>query len=342
MVVGEEGTGTWCQWCPRGAVFMDRFEQQYGEFWAGIAVHNSDPMTVTAYDASIGGLITGYPSALVDRGNEVDPSGMGTDFYDRLQTPPVAFITNGANWDPSTRVLNVSVSADFQAAATNNYKLACVLTEDGVTGTGSGYNQSNSYAGGGNGVMGGFESLPNPVPAALMVYNHVARAISPGFAGEPNSFPAIVNSGETKTLTFSFTLPATWDETNMHIVGMLIAPSGRIDNAGRTTINEAVANGFVAGPAASVSELFAAPDATMQVYPNPATSSATVAFNLKSDSNVTLKLMDLSGKVIAVRDYGMISGAVDVNLQTAQLEAGVYVIEATIDGKLITKRLIKE
>jgi hypothetical protein len=29
MVVGEEATGTWCQWCPRGAVFMDLFETKY-------------------------------------------------------------------------------------------------------------------------------------------------------------------------------------------------------------------------------------------------------------------------------------------------------------------------
>jgi hypothetical protein len=57
MVVGEEATGTWCQWCPRGAVFMDLFETKYQDFWAGIAVHNGDPMTVTEYDAGIGTLI---------------------------------------------------------------------------------------------------------------------------------------------------------------------------------------------------------------------------------------------------------------------------------------------
>ena len=76
MVVSEEGTGTWCQWCPRGAVFMDDFNAKYDGFWAGIAVHNGDPMAVTDYDDGMGALIAGYPSALVDRGNYVDPSGM--------------------------------------------------------------------------------------------------------------------------------------------------------------------------------------------------------------------------------------------------------------------------
>ena len=52
------------------------------------------------------------------------------------------------------------------------------LTEDGVRRVmTSGYNQVNAYAGNALGPMGGFESLPNPVPAAQMVYDHVARVL---------------------------------------------------------------------------------------------------------------------------------------------------------------------
>ena len=109
MVIGEEATGTWCQWCPRGAVFMDQFETKYNQFWEGIAVHNGDPMTVVEYDSGIGAFIGGYPSAIVDRGTEVDPSGMSPDFFARLQIPPVATLINGATWDPTSRILNVSV-----------------------------------------------------------------------------------------------------------------------------------------------------------------------------------------------------------------------------------------
>ncbi|MBM3419230.1 MAG: Omp28-related outer membrane protein, partial [Bacteroidetes bacterium] len=247
IVVSEEATGTWCQWCPRGAVFMDQFEEKYSQFWAGIAVHNGDPMTDAEYDAAFGGLISGYPSALVDRGNDVDPSGMSIDFLSRVQVAPKALLTNGAMWDPASRTLDVSVTANFQASANSNYKMACVLTEDEVTGTGSGYNQSNAYAGGNNGVMGGYETLGNPVPAAQMVYQHVARAIAPSFSGLTGSFPATVNTGELHTVNFQFILPATWDENEIHIIGLLIDPAGRIDNAGKTTIAEAVANGYQSG-----------------------------------------------------------------------------------------------
>lgn len=239
VVFGEEGTGTWCGWCPRGAVFMDKMAQTYGDFWIGAAVHNGDPMTVATYDAGIGGLITGYPSALVDRGPAIDPSQMEVDFLQRITQAPTALITNTAIFLPVTRELTVTVNADFQLAANSNFKLGCVLVEDEVTGTGSGYNQTNYYAGGGNGVMGGYETLPSSVPAAQMVYNHVARAIAPDFNGMENSFPATVNVGENHSQTFTFILPAEWDMNNMHIVGLLFDPAGKVDNAGKMNMMDA-------------------------------------------------------------------------------------------------------
>lgn len=343
MVVGEEGTGTWCQWCPRGAVFMDKFATDYDGFWAGIAVHNGDPMTVTDYDAGIGALISGYPSALVDRGADGDPSGMSTDFFARLQTPPVAIINNGATWDAATRVLNVSVKATFAAAATSSYKLACVLTEDDVTGTGSGYNQSNAYAGGGNGVMGGFESLPSSVPAAQMVYDHVARVIAPSFTGYANSFPAVVNSGESHTINFSFLLPATWDETQMHIIGMILSPDGRIDNAGTATIAEAVANGYEAGANAGLYEALSYQlDAEVNMYPNPATDKTIISINLKKSSDVSIQVMDMNGKILRAANYSNLNGTSTIEMNTENLNSGIYAVVVTIDGVISTQRLVVE
>jgi hypothetical protein len=343
MVVSEEGTGTWCQWCPRGSVFMDQFNTKYSQFWAGIAVHNGDPMTVTDYDAAFGGLIAGYPSALVDRGNDVDPSGMTPDFLTRVQIAPKAFITNGATWDATTRTLNVSVTADFQSAANNNYKLACVLTEDGVTGTGSGYNQSNAYSGGGNGVMGGYETLGNPVPAAQMTYDHVARAIAPSFSGYVNSFPTTVSSGDLHTINFSFVLPTSWDENEIHIIGLLIDPTGKIDNAGKATITEAVSNGYVNGSNAGLYEnLTNQLDEIIKVYPNPASDAATIEILLQNEASVQIKLIDASGKEVSSRDYGKVNGSWIVPVDTKNLESGMYLIQLEINGQTISKRLIVE
>jgi hypothetical protein len=341
MVVGEEGTGTWCQWCPRGAVFMDMMESKYPEYWAGIAVHNADPMTVTEYDAAL--TVSGYPSALVDRGTEMDPSEMEVAFLDNIVIAPSAFITNGANWDAITRVLDVSVSANFQTAADNNFKLAIVLSEDEVTGTGSTYGQSNAYAGGASGVMGGYELLSNPVPASQMVYNHVARAIAPSFGGTNIAFPATINSGETYTINASFTLPSTWDETQMHIVSMLVNQSGTVNNAGKATLTEAIANGFVSGTSIATSIVDQNQiDANLAVYPNPANEYTSIKVQLKNEQNVTLKLIDMNGRTVASRNYGQMNGASEIQLNTSNFEAGLYLIQLTLDNTIVSRRLIIE
>ncbi len=337
IVVGEEATGTWCQWCPRGAVFMDKFQADYAGYWAGIAVHNGDPMTVTDYDDGIGTLIGGYPSALVDRLGDVDPSQMSSDFFTRLQTAPKGVLTNGATWDAATRELNVSVTTNMAQATSGSFKVACVLTEDGVTGTGAGYNQSNAYAGGNNGVMGGFEALPSPVPAAQMVYDHVARAIAPSFTGQTGVIPASTSVGDTYTANFTFTLPSTWDETQMHIVGMLIDPQGKIDNAGYTTIDGAVQNGYVAG----VQEIAGLNlEQLLVVAPNPATDFTNVTLHIPTKAQVSLKVLDAKGSILQGRQYGSLQGDFEVGLNTSNYAPGLYVVELEVNGQRIQKKLI--
>jgi hypothetical protein len=191
--------------------------------------------------------------------------------------------------------------------------------------------------------MGGYELLPNPVPAAQMVYNHVARKIAPSFGGFAGSFPASVNTGESHTVNFTFVLPAGWDENEMHIIGLLVAPNGTIDNAGKATIAEAVTNGYVNGSSAGIYENDTEQiDAMFKLYPNPATDYAVISVDLDVTAEVTVAISDLSGKMIGSRNYGSLGGTQEIVLNTGQLDAGVYVIELTADGNKMTKRLIVE
>lgn len=339
MVVGEEITGTWCPYCPRGMVFMDLFEEKYDPYWCGIVIHSQDPMDNSEYmtgmyDYHLGG----FPRALIDRWHDVNPSGMSPDFFTRIQIPPVATIVNGATWDATTRLLHVSVTSNFVLPAYGNYKVACVLTEDEVTGSGPGWSQRNAFAGG-NVVMGGYETLSDPVPASIMVYNHVARVIAPSFSGMPNSFPNNVQAGDSYTTSLSFTLPAEWDETKINIIGMIMDPSGKIDNAGRATIAEAVANGYVGStldmPVNDLTQV-------MTVSPNPASTYATVNLQIAQASNVSMKLVDFSGKVLSEKVYGSVQGHYKIQINTSNYKAGVYFVELTIDGRTTAKKLIVE
>ena len=342
MVVGEEATGTWCQWCPRGAVFMDLMADNYDGFWAGIAVHNGDPMTYEPYDASMSALVSNsYPSAVVDRSGTIDPSEMEIDFLERIVLPPSAFITNGAIWNDVTRELQVSVTADWQSTETGTWRLAMVLTEDGVAGTGAGWSQSNAYAGGGSGVMGGYETLPNPVPASMMIYDHVGRVILPSFSGYTNSFPS-TNSGEVHTVNFTLVLDDSWDVDNMHIVGMLVAPNGSIENADQTTIPQAETNGFVTSTEVVTSITELSTSGSFEMYPNPTANGTTISVTDLDNDEVIVKVFDINGKIVAQKNYGMLTGAMKLPINTENFEAGIYTVQLMVGETQNVQKLIVE
>jgi hypothetical protein len=338
VVFAEEATGTWCGWCPRGAVYMDYMENKYAGFWAGVAVHNNDPMTDSTYDAGLFPYVpAGYPNSLVDRGPENDPSTMEQSFLQRIVVPPTAFITNGATYDPTSRELKVSITCDFQTAASGDWRIGVVLTEDSISGTTSDYNQANYYSGGSNGVMGGFELLPNPVPAAQMVYNHVARTIAPTFDGQVNSFPATINSGDIFSTCYSFTLPAAWDENQIHIISFLRKPTGLIDNAATETIASAITNGYIT--CASIVEEDLSADDNFKLFPNP-TNGVTYIDIINSDnSDINVQIMDMTGKIVAQRDYN-INGTVKLPITTNGLDKGIYIVTLTVGDSVQQQKLV--
>ena len=344
IVLAEEGTGTWCQWCPRGAVFMDMMSKNYEGYFAGVAVHNADPMTLTDYDAAISAAIPGYPSILSDRTNVIDPSDMEADFIQLIQIAPAATIKNGATYDAVTRELKVSLTTTLNQDISGDYRVACVLTQDSVRGTGAAYNQANAYANGAAGPMGGFELLANPVPASKMIYDHVARHISPSFAGYPNAFGASTDSGQSVTYTFTYILPATSNAAKMNIVGMMMDPNGTTVNASTSSINTAVANGYVIGTEIGGNitgiEKLAGPDA-IRIAPNPGNEVSSVLISLLKEANVQVEIFNMNGAKIATKDYGMLTGDMDLPIQLSELTSGLYLVKVMVDGYPTTLKLVK-
>jgi hypothetical protein len=341
LVIGEEGTGTWCQWCPRGAVYMDYMQNTYDGYFAGIAVHNNDPMVVLDYDGPFSAFLSGYPGVLVDRGVEVDPIDMEQDFLTKVAVPGAAAMVNGATWDSVNRDLQVSVTYTFTSSANSNWRVACVLTEDSVTGTGSLYAQSNAYGNNAVGPMGGFENLPQSVPAAQMNYNHVARVIFPNFNGAA-PFPAVVNASDVFTFNFNFTLPVDWEANQVHIVGMLIDDGGEVDNGSKTTIAEAVTNGFVPGTVIVGNEVMQGPDDVVSLYPNPTRDNAWLTLNLDADVEVEVTLSDLQGRELSELNYGPLNGGQRIALQTSGLAKGLYFVRVRMDDVVKVERLVVE
>jgi hypothetical protein len=336
MVIAEEATGTWCQWCPRGAVTLDLMHKDFDGFFQGIAVHNNDPMEVPVYDSMLGLYISGYPSALVDRLPKIDPLAIKNDFMQRIILTPVAKLKNGASYNSTSGQLDVSVTTTFKSAASGNYKIACVIIEDSIKGTTQGYAQSNAYAGGSNGVMGGYETKPNPVPAAQMQYDHVAKAIAPNFDGIQNAYPSSVTANSNFIHNFSFNTTG-WNKNKLHIVSLFIAPDGKIDNASSTTVDAAVANGYVVGlNEKKITPSFAS------VYPNPAQNSIQLQINATNQQDATFMVTDLNGKIIMKKQATIQNGVNLFPISIQGLANGNYIVVVDVKGETQTLVFTKE
>lgn len=323
-VVIEEGTGTWCGWCPRGAVAMDYMVSTYPNDFIGIAVHNGDPMTVTAYDN--GADISGFPGCNVDRvllDASVSQSAFQQYYNDRVNLGVPANI--GATVSGTGSSVTIDASATFYTPVSSaNFRLGVVIVENGVTGTTSGYAQANYYSGGTT-AMGGYESLPDPVPAAQMVYDHVGRALLGGYSGQAGSVPATITDGTVANYSFNYTVPSTSTRANMKAVVMLLdLTTGEIVNATEVSIAEAGIG--------NIDEI------SLEVYPNPASDIVNVSFEAEGDYTITIT--DLAGREVATQSLSNLTGSQKIAVPTNDLNSGNYIISVATAGASYSQVLV--
>ncbi len=332
----EEATGTWCPWCTRGTLFMDSMANQYQDLFVGIAVHNSDPMEVTAYDDGLTSFpgFTGFPSVLMDRSSIVDPSQLVSAVPNSLTRIAPVDVSIDGQFETATNTITYTVSAEFVTQLEGiDYRINGVIVEDGVTGTGSGYNQANAYAGGGFGAMGGFELLPNPIPAADMVYDHVGRALMAGWDGQDGSVPASVSAGNMASYTFTYTIPASSNPENMHVVGMVINnATGEVLNSISTDVSEltVVSN-------KEIEEAFS----TFSVMPTITNSTSNVEVAFENAQDVTIFVFDANGRLISNEKVeNVLTHRFEVNLTNQA--AGTYFVNVSVNGQSRVATIVKQ
>lgn len=340
-VVFEEATGTWCGWCVRGAVYMDSMYNVNPNTTELIAVHNADPMVVSAYDSGIGTMISGYPNALCGRKTQIgDPSTMFTMYNNHKNDFGIADLTVNGSFNAGTRLATISVDVNPASSFTNNttsndYRLAVVFTENGVTGTTTQYDQHNYYSGGSYGQMVGaghhFDTEANPVVAANMVYDFVARDIVGGFNGLANSLPSGIVSGAVSSKTFTYTVPAAYNANKMRAIALLIdAKNKLIYNSNGVNLSSIVTN--IQQQSAETVEF--------ALFPNPTAFSTTIEFNLTSEENVTVNIYNSLGSLVySDVKNNLQTGQNYISLNTETFANGIYnVVIATKKG-VSTKKL---
>ena len=300
MVV-EEGTGTWCGYCPIGIIGLEKMYEKYPETFIGIAVHKSDRLSTSSYDALT---YSGYPNCYVNR----DLNYAMKPAFETLEAVHNKMVT-------STPVMDVDVKADFTDASKKqisakalttflaehagmNYRISFVLTENKITG----YQQANNYYG--DPSMGIFGTGGSYVSVDM---DHVAR-MNYGYNGVKGSIPAAVDEGETTTYEAVLDVPKVQSYDNLNLIALVIdAGTGLIENA-----------------------------AEVKVGSTP-TSVADLHDRLAPDFSFDGDRLNTDGFDGDVHIYN----AEGVEVANSGLAPGLYIIKAVYGGKSVVRKMMK-
>lgn len=223
-VVVEEGTGTWCGYCPRGIVGMRTMLEDHPDNFIPIAVHDGDNMYSSSY-GELNWRFGGFPACTMNRKYDFDPNAADLEkFYQQEVNQAVARIDMEAQWaDEAQTKVQIKTTTRFAFDMTEEYRIAYAVTESGV----GPYPQANYYSGGEE--MGGFEKEPG---AVSILHDHVARSIST-LNGEPGSVPVQPKGMTDYEYSYTLTLSDNIDNKgNIQLVVLLVnQETGEIANA---------------------------------------------------------------------------------------------------------------
>lgn len=335
-VVFEEGTGTWCGWCPRGFAAMAEMKERHPEKFIGIAVHNGDPMVLPEHDNNMG--LSGYPGSNIDR--VLNNVGVSTSLFEEflgiLDVTPPARASLSAEFNAETREVAVNTSTEFATRIENiDYRVSVVITEDSVVGTSASYDQANFYSSQAANIplVGAgldWQAEPDPVPASTMVYNETSRAILGGYNGEAGVIPANVEAGDVFEKTFTYTVPENYNWEQIHAVLLVLDnETGAIVNAETTTFDLVV----------NTEDVFA--NELVEVFPNPAQGdNVNIAISLNELTDVQLEVYNVAGQIVATRDLGDLMGEVTIPFSVKDLSAGVYSFRINMGERMSVKRVV--
>lgn len=214
MVV-EEGTGAWCGWCVYGIVALREMKQAHPDDFIGIAIHSGDQYEVAGYTNWINKqLPSGFPGCVINRGKEELPRMPELEYkYQAMPNVADAGIELVASAEDG-KITFETRTRFYRDIRNTDYRMVFVVVENKLP-----IRQTNYYAGGARGPMGGFEELESPCDIEV---DDVARGIYPSYDGVKGGFPADVKKGTTYYYRVRTDLPAYKKKENLEVVAMLL------------------------------------------------------------------------------------------------------------------------
>lgn len=216
-------------------------------------------------------------------------------------------------YDAGNNSLTIEVEMYFTQTVTNTLGLYVLITEDSVDANQSGSTQVPYY------------------------HNHLFREnVSTAQLGDPLGTTTNAMDYATKNYTFDLTTaidPLVIGEC--HVVAFLYdQTSGEV----LTGISVGAENGSTRTAPASVLDL--SKSFGLNVYPNPAQSEITVAFDNKDNADINIQVLSIEGKVLA--EHSISSPAIGINkeqIDINHISSGNYFLKITQDSKVGISKL---
>lgn len=323
-IVMEEFTGSWCGFCPRGAVAMERLAEDYPDHFVGVAIHSGDYMATSSY-SPLTNTVFSFPSATLNRTLDCDPYygtlqtnyGIKDDIDNLLTQLPVADISVDAVYaDEDKTELYITSQVSFYLNRDDNpYRLAYVITEDNVPGT-----QKNYYTGE-SGLPDDLAFLSQESDEIMdYIFHDVARGIYDCMGIEGSLEGAVVENTQ-KTHTYTLSLPENiLDKNNLSLVVFLLdGDTGEIVNANQISLK-----GIETGVAHTVA--------------NPLTISVNAENGILNvstscENTLSLAVYTADGKLIANKQF---NSHTSYPLQSLK---GTFIIRVTDGNNVAVKKV---
>ena len=327
----EKVTGTWCGYCPAGKIGFDEVFTTYPGQAVGVSVHTGDVMDAgTDYPAFY--KVSGVPTSYLDRRGgsfnsdpKVYPTSLPSEVSSRLNETASVGIEVYTEFDAQTRTVTGTIVARFVDYALGDLRMVVLVTEDGIIEP-----QANFFSGEAGHPYG---NDPSPIPN--FEHNQVLRAVPLGEFGTSGIIPSLVSPNETYTENFTFTVPAGWNENNLHMVGIVMDYDDnfrkqKVLNASENSFD----NGVSAAPAVEQTQI-------VDVFPNPVAGIGVARVDFSTKTKATFSLYNTFGvKVQEITSANYLPGTHHIYFDTQSLANGVYLFHGETSNGSLTRRVV--
>lgn len=339
-VLFEKITSAGCGGCAYGDFILDSLEADGINFIpVHIHWHNAthiDSMTTAAGDSILTDYLVLSPSGMIDRVKFDSLNWVPTSFLDgwreliqeRYLDPVYANVWGEARYDSMTRMMEIDVAGEFLMNTSGDIRVNAYVLENGLTGSGDGWDQDNSFHTWPGHPM---EGMGNPM--TNYTHNHVLTYTAGGPWGEPGIIPPTVNANDTFAHTFQQYIDPWVNDQNLEVV--VLVQRFDPDKEMREILNAAMAplDADTGGTGVGLRETLDYLD--FNLYPNPANDQFTLSF--KQPQTGAGGITNLVGQ--DVQSFNL-NNQHQLVCDVSYLQAGIYFVWIEdANGKRRTKRL---